>query len=213
MRFNVIFMVFLFALPMSVKAEVVTDPLKYYLTRFGAAMLLNNTKKLMRYEKDFNNDGIPEIFITTEKRVNHREGNVWSVYISENGHYVESPGGTDVPTFFPDGVYIGYLPEYGQIGILNYFPGSARDGSLLAYTLQGIKFVKHNLGTIYPSGGDKALFKKYFGDDAKGIDVINEDLESAMKSLGLSTEVKMPKKLDCGKEEMEFYPCKGQVRH
>lgn len=192
-------------------ANLVSDPLDDYLSKYGPWLTESKAKEILVLELDLNNDGRNEILISSDIRRHFRSGYTWMVYLSEKDGYVLSNSGIS-PSFFPEAVYYGYIDELGKVGLLNYHPGSSTDGELVAYSIDEKKLSEHNLGTISPSGTDKELFEKYFDKKVVGVEVKTEDLAQVMSAHGQRTETNKPNKPNLGKEEIEFSANNGPTK-
>lgn len=181
-------------------AGIVSDPVKDNLSKYGVGLLTVNAKEFVTFGVDLNGDGHSEVFITNDTRLHHRSGYTWEVYISVKGGYVKNTG--DAPSFFYDGIYYGYIDELSKVGIVNYHPASASDGSLIAYTFDDGRIVEHNLGTIQPEGDDKILYERYFNEKTTAVKIKKENIVDVMKRYNLSVNVKKPNKENYGKEEL-----------
>lgn len=184
-------------------ADPVVDPLADYLSKYGPGLVYSKAKELISFEIDLNGDGKNEVFITNDTKRNFRSGYTWKAYISVDDRYIKTPSGGGL-SFFYDGIYSGYIDELGKVGLLKYQPGSANDGALVAYTVDDGVLAEHNLGTIYPSGKDKALFEKYFNKKIAGLEVKKQNFNDVMKAYANSIELKNPAEVAYGKEELEF---------
>ena len=173
--------ILIFALiPSIVFAVNIPNPYKHFLSKWGPGLISENAKKLITFEKDVNGDGILDVFITTEKYRSGKQGYVWYVYISSDGSYIEaSSKPTDRLTFYPEGVYYGKIDEIGKVGFMTYFPGSATEGSLIAYYFDSGNIIENKIGDIRPGDKDVELYHKYFNKDVRGINVITQDFASA----------------------------------
>lgn len=187
-------------------AAIVKNPLDHELSKYGPWLVKSKAKEIIIFEVDLNGDGQNEIFITNDIQLHFRAGYSWTVYLSIGAGYIKNTSG-DVPSFFHEGVYSGYIDELGKVGLLNYHPGSATDGSLLAYTVDDGVFTEHHLGNIYPAGKDKAIYDKYFNKKVVGVKVKKERFNDVMKALGKPLVIKKSKRVNCGKEEVESGLC------
>ncbi len=112
---------------------------------------------------DFNLDGIDDYFFTIPEWSMGRGGDMWLVYLSDGNYY--NVDWENRPVFRDDSLYYGHVENIGRQGLLTYFPGSSRDGSLMVIFLDDENVVNvKKIKTISPkeSSEDRKLYEDLF---------------------------------------------------
>lgn len=122
---------------------------------------------LWRIQADLNSDHYPEVLLTLDTYRNGKAGHIWQVYLGTKDGFVAV---SETVSFRTDAVFIGYIHEIKEPGLLAYLPGSGSQGTLVAYQVKHTQLVQSNLGSIHPLGSDATKYKRYFGSPKLRVD-------------------------------------------
>ena len=133
---------------------------------------------------DLNEDGVDEVFITTNSRSrdNAKAGQIWDLYVSKDERNFIRATGVDgnVPTFHKPRHFARL--NNGQLGFIDYHAGNAASGSLSFYYLDGEILRIDELGSIeYGPGEFQTVMKKHL--DEKNIMDVQVNVKSKMMKL------------------------------
>lgn len=143
-------------------AASLKDPELYFLSRTA-----KEPNCLWRIQEDMNSDTYPEIFITLDTYRNGKAGHMWNVFVGTKDGFVPS---SEIISFRTDAMYIGYVNEVQETGLLSYIPASSSQGMLVIYQIKNNTLIEKNLEKIHPHGSDAKRYKKYFGSSKQSVE-------------------------------------------
>jgi hypothetical protein len=138
----------------SANASLINNPEQNLLSRIA-----HEPNCLWKLQADLNADGYPEILLSLKTLRNGDAGNAWIVYAGRKNGYLLLDENL---SFRTDAVFIGYIEEIKDNGLLGYYPDNSSQGALIALQLKQTRFNTIKLGVIRPLGEDAQIYNKYF---------------------------------------------------
>lgn len=146
----------------SARANAINDPEQNFLSH-----LSREPNCLWKMQADLNTDDYPEILLSLNTFRNGKAGHIWQVYAGTKDGYLPI---RENLSFRTDAVFIGYIDELKEKGLLAYFPASSSQGALVAFHIKQNHLVESNLGKIRSHGSDATKYKKYFSSSKQSLE-------------------------------------------
>ena len=161
------------------------------------------------FQTKFNKTSKPELWLKTNRNVNGRM-DFWDVFVWTDGKYERLDDYASLRE-----ITLNKFDKMKTDLIITYWHGSAYDGLLLGYRINGNKLEEFDLGEIYPRDKDEYLYEALFSNKIKPDNVPRNQLKNyieerlALSAAGLnssSTEKWAPTSEDFYEEQTPPFP-------
>jgi len=150
---------------------IVSDPVEDYIKRestiIGGDSNFYADDRVLVIKLDLSNTSQQQTLVSLSRDQNGKMGNVWTIYNRSGGGFEDA--GTIV--FHQGRFYVGTVDEIGGYGLVNFWPSGGGEGTIFAYTYDGLKVTEHLIGKVSLDQATKQykgreLLEKYLGAKA-----------------------------------------------